>query len=1537
MAMGTEDDKKIHRRAEAHGEGETRDPERDAGDDFEEKLRFAQLGGGAPLAGPLAAFMESRFGTSFRRVRVHVGAAGAALARSVRARAFTVGRHIFFGPGAYRPHTEQGRRLIAHELTHVMQQRGGLHSVQREVEATAPPANSKGFAEDSRQAAKDAAAPETIPFERFMKAFNLREGDTPPQVMEIIKELVERALHHLPQAEKLLPLLQPLRSTEQLVRRVLRSRSHELRLETARVTGTQGQKTKWELRFFDRTRADALGGRVPGGTDSDDIDVGDTGRPSEPAEPGADLKEALKKKPAPAAATAAAQAGPDATEAEAVAAKEAAAAKDAAAAKGATEAAQEAAARTAEAAATVAAPVGAAPEEPGPVEAAAAIPGAPAAGAVSAAAKTAAKAAEEKIPQRPEDDPNFKAVVRGADRAKKQSAAHGKPGTTALNAEEAAPVDDAEKKQLKQGKQVDQMSVQATPGLEVEDLVTAIEKKVAEKTPQTLEKARNFKNDGTVGEIGRDVRTAVGGETDKTRTPLKAATDADPAKLAVTPRTAQDLAPAPIGARPKDIDAGRAIPPAQPASQVEGAIEQNKQAVDAQMKEVGVPETTLRAATDEPPVAALVGAKDTFDADAAAAPAEFRKAEAAERAGAKKDSAEAGVKSLGGMFDARAGLLGKVQKGQHGGKTKSESQHDRIKRKVNEIYERTRDSVHKRLETMQKTAFDTFDKQSKAALSDFENAVVDAEKRWNDKNFFARQGNRFVTWLNGLPNDLERDLGVIRRFFIGRMKQIVRDIAQMAARELKAAKQEVKDARAEVDEKVATLKGDQKALKDELTKDFGGRFDALEGDINKAREAFVSGMGARYRTVQSTIETRLSEVQERNKGFFAKLKDKAVAFIGSLDEMKEKLKSVFKRAGLAILRIAYDPKRFMKNLFSGIQQGFEGFATRIKDHLVKGAVEWLTGTVASAGVVLPSRPFTPEKVLALFLQLAGLTIENVKLRARLIWGDKVVDAIEKGVAGAEAAMELFDLFKKEGVVGVVRRLFDKIKAFGDQALEKIKDAIQAEIVKKAIEFLLTLLTPIGALIQAVITIVNTVLFLIRNAGRIQALINTIVDSVNDVLAGNVSGVAKKVEAALALLIPITLDFLATLAKVSSTIVKVVKEVLGFIRKPVEMAIDFMLKGIKNLIGPFIARVMGGFGARPAQPAAPAATAGAPATRPTVPTARPTVPGARPAPGAHPAPAPHKPPASATAPVPVGSTVPFTLDSEQHTLFVRETADDAELLVSSSPKTIRALLAQHGHTNTPQGQRVQQLADDAQRAARRAKRFFRANPMQRAQFNQLDVGVNTLELQLAAALRSLALGEGPPGTANFQTDSLGRPLLMTADLTPFFVARNPGSKPGFFPPGWPVGFDGFFKGTRFGRGHLLAKSLGGDGNRRGNLATMEQDFVNSSRFGNNERVLRQAIKSGQSVAYVVSASYDDSVKLEDGSVAPDPIPDEFRIAVTPSVIRPLGPFTTANLHISDDERPLINTGRIFTRITNHLGPRDAEIRADRAAVFKATGQ
>jgi hypothetical protein len=94
-----------------------------------EKRINSKIGGGIKLPGEVRSFMEQRFQQNFSDVRVHADSEAASLNQDLNARAFTRGRDLFFNSGEYQPGTNAGDRLIAHELTHVVQQSGGSPAV----------------------------------------------------------------------------------------------------------------------------------------------------------------------------------------------------------------------------------------------------------------------------------------------------------------------------------------------------------------------------------------------------------------------------------------------------------------------------------------------------------------------------------------------------------------------------------------------------------------------------------------------------------------------------------------------------------------------------------------------------------------------------------------------------------------------------------------------------------------------------------------------------------------------------------------------------------------------------------------------------------------------------------------------------------------------------------------------------------------------------------------------------------------------------------------------------------------------------------------------------------------------------------------------------------------------------------------------------------------------------------------------------------------------------------------------------------------
>lgn len=116
---------RIQRRETAPGGG---------GDTAPESVNQTLRQPGQPLDSGTQQYMESRFGADFSDVRVHTDAEAAQSAADIQAQAYTVGPDIVFGDDYYQPTTADGRRLLAHELTHVLQQPQGGEMLRRNGE-----------------------------------------------------------------------------------------------------------------------------------------------------------------------------------------------------------------------------------------------------------------------------------------------------------------------------------------------------------------------------------------------------------------------------------------------------------------------------------------------------------------------------------------------------------------------------------------------------------------------------------------------------------------------------------------------------------------------------------------------------------------------------------------------------------------------------------------------------------------------------------------------------------------------------------------------------------------------------------------------------------------------------------------------------------------------------------------------------------------------------------------------------------------------------------------------------------------------------------------------------------------------------------------------------------------------------------------------------------------------------------------------------------------------------------------------------------
>ena len=157
----------------------------DAGAEVEGRLA-ARRGQGSPLPEPVRARMESGFGADFGGVRVHTDAEAGQISRSLQAQAFTHGSDIYMAAGKYHPGAESGQHLLAHELTHVVQQ----GAAQTGPAQTGTAQRRKANRQTSQVTAGGARAQRLVDSEltQLTPFVNTKRGNRAPHIVALLKE-----------------------------------------------------------------------------------------------------------------------------------------------------------------------------------------------------------------------------------------------------------------------------------------------------------------------------------------------------------------------------------------------------------------------------------------------------------------------------------------------------------------------------------------------------------------------------------------------------------------------------------------------------------------------------------------------------------------------------------------------------------------------------------------------------------------------------------------------------------------------------------------------------------------------------------------------------------------------------------------------------------------------------------------------------------------------------------------------------------------------------------------------------------------------------------------------------------------------------------------------------------------------------------------------------------------------------------------------------------------------------------------------------
>lgn len=275
------------------------------------------------------------------------------------------------------------------------------------------------------------------------------------------------------------------------------------------------------------------------------------------------------------------------------------------------------------------------------------------------------------------------------------------------------------------------------------------------------------------------------------------------------------------------------------------------------------------------------------------------------------------------------------------------------------------------------------------------------------------------------------------------------------------------------------------------------------------------------------------------------------------------------KAGAAFNTIVKNPIRFVQTLVSAGKLGFSQFRANFLGHLQAALVGWLTGAMAGAAVYIP-QGFSPREILKFALSVLGLTWANIRGKLVRAIGEPAVKALEMG----------FDLVKTlvtEGPAAAWQKILEALTNLKDMVIQGVLDFVKSKVVEIAVTKLLSMLSPAGALIQAIIAIYNTIMFFKERLSQIAQVAAAFIDGIAAIAAGNIGPAANRVEQVMARSLTVVISFLARIAglgKVADAVTNIINKVRAPIDKGMDKAVDWIVAQAKKLGKLLIDKVTG---------------------------------------------------------------------------------------------------------------------------------------------------------------------------------------------------------------------------------------------------------------------------------------------------------------------------------------------------------------------------
>ena len=710
------------------------------------------------------------------------------------------------------------------------------------------------------------------------------------------------------------------------------------------------------------------------------------------------------------------------------------------------------------------------------------------------------------------------------------------------------------------------------PSPEIVELCEAIRQSIREKRPVDEDELVEADPQAMAQEAGGQLNDSVEGDTERVQGAY------DP--LNEPPEGAPVLTPEPIETPPAEVGtpdphaAAVAPDPIDPAATDLGP---DQAQVDADMEAAGMNSTTAQAIQDpNNPVVQARAARGELAETAQTRPGEVLAAQNAALQQASANMAGLQEQALAALQQSRANTVAGVA-GQQTEMVGSEEQmREQLSSQARQIFGDAQAQVNTLLQPLPDTAMAMW-RAGVTRLSGEFRQSLNRVKAWIDERHSGIGGAILAGWdaLTGLPGWVTREYDRAEKQFGDDVCELILEISTEVNGVIATCEAIIDDARVQIDALYSQdlpegLREWAAAERERMQ----GQLDGLQNQVATAQQDFNRNLSREAVRAVREVQDEVATLREEAKGLIGRIADAIGDFLD--DPIRAIINGLLSLVGIqpsafwalvnkvqqVISDIADDPERFINNLVKAIGQGFQQFFDNILTHLLHGFIDWLLGGLTSLGVQIPT-DFSLKSLITFFLQLMGITWPRIRQILVRHIGEQNVALIEQAWSVIAALIDK----GPEGIFELIKEQLDPaniLKQIMDAAIDFVVEALIKNVAMRVI----ALFNPVGAIVQAIELIYKVLKWIFTNAARLFSFVETVVNGLADIIAGNIGGMAKAVEGALAKLIPPVIDFLASLiglGDLPNKVVETVQRLQGWVESILERVIGWLAEQGRRLL------------------------------------------------------------------------------------------------------------------------------------------------------------------------------------------------------------------------------------------------------------------------------------------------------------------------------------------------------------------------------------